>query len=234
MTGKIPTIDLSLDDDTITQELYNALTTSGFATLIHHGVSSEIREKAFAASKAFFTLPLESKLECAYRGHESNRGYIGCGKETHTNATTADRKETYDINPDPAPPELSQPWPTDLDDTTFARDLTNYFNAMDQLQLRVLTYIEKGLLLPPKYLVERCNERHENLRLLHYPEIELQTTNRDDDETPIVRGAVHTDYGTITLLTQDSGGLQVQGLDGQWIAVTPVPDSVVVNVVSNS
>ena len=102
---------------------------------------------------------------------------------------------------------------------------------MDRLQLRVLAYIENGLSLPPKYLAERCNERHKNLRLLHYPKIEIQTTNLDDDE-PIIRGAVHTDYGTITLLTQDSGGLQVQGLDERWIAVTPVPNSVVINVVS--
>ena len=76
----IPEIDLSLDDDTVAAELYDALTTVGFATLTRTGFDKALREKAFAASKAFFEQPVEAKLKCEYRGHKSNRGYIGCGK----------------------------------------------------------------------------------------------------------------------------------------------------------
>ena len=41
----------------------------------------------------------------------------------------------------------------------------------------------------------------------------------------------HSDYGTITLLYQDRlGGLEVKGVDGQWINADPVPGTVLVNV----
>ena len=41
----------------------------------------------------------------------------------------------------------------------------------------------------------------------------------------------HSDYGTITLLYQDKlGGLEVKGVDGQWINADPVPGTVLVNV----
>jgi isopenicillin N synthase-like dioxygenase len=39
-----------------------------------------------------------------------------------------------------------------------------------------------------------------------------------------VRGAVHIDFGTLTLLTQDqTGGLQVQRRDGTWTFLQPIP-----------
>ena len=41
----------------------------------------------------------------------------------------------------------------------------------------------------------------------------------------------HSDYGTITLLFQDSlGGLEVKGVEGKWINADPVPGAIVVNV----
>jgi hypothetical protein len=53
----------------------------------------------------------------------------------------------------------------------------------------------------------------------------------DESEQTIVRGSVHTDFGTITLLAQDSvGGLLAQKLNGEWVSVPPIANSVVVNV----
>jgi len=41
----------------------------------------------------------------------------------------------------------------------------------------------------------------------------------------------HTDYGSFTILHQDSiGGLQAQNAAGQWIDVPPVSGSLVINV----
>ena len=39
-----------------------------------------------------------------------------------------------------------------------------------------------------------------------------------------------TDYGLITLLYQDSmGGLEVKGVDGEWIHAEPIKNSVLIN-----
>jgi isopenicillin N synthase-like dioxygenase len=225
----IPVIDMSQPDDMVSVELNAALTTTGFATLIHHGISKSLRERAFGASKGFFSLPAEEKQKCAYQGHQSNRGYIGIGKEFHESAMSPDFKETYDLNVDESS-EFSQPWPTPTGLLqTFQQDLVEYFDAMDKLHLAIMRLIAMGLGLPEDYLVEHCNERHENLRLLHYPEIEVN--EKTDNDTPRPRGAIHTDYGTITLLMQDEvGGLRVKCRDDTWVNVHPVSDAVVVNV----
>ena len=40
----------------------------------------------------------------------------------------------------------------------------------------------------------------------------------------------HTDYGVLTILTQDSDGLQVRNRNDEWIRVPVVPDTFVINL----
>ena len=50
------------------------------------------------------------------------------------------------------------------------------------------------------------------------------------EEPGVQRCGEHSDYGTITLLLQESiGGLEVLS-EGQWIPATPIPDTVLVNL----
>lgn len=233
----IPQIDMSLDDDTVAAELHAALTTTGFAILLNHGLDKSLRKNTFAASKAFFLMSTEEKMKSGYQGHKSNRGYIACGKEKHDDSNAADFKETYDINPDgDAASGYSQPWPPDKNSgplSAFQTTMVEYFDQMNRLHLSILRLVAIGLKMPPRFLVDRCNERHSNLRLLHYPEIPTmeRPKEKSDIRQPVVRGNVHTDFGTITLLTQDNvGGLRVKCLDGSWVFVPPVSNSLVVNV----
>ena len=55
---------------------------------------------------------------------------------------------------------------------------------------------------------------------------------RPDDSAPDRFSlAPHTDFGVLTVLAQDSvGGLEIQGLDGEWLAAPPIPGTLVVNV----
>lgn len=72
----------------------------------------------------------------------------------------------------------------------------------------ILHSLELGLGFPNGRLASLCcrNEMAE-LRLTHYPEIDVSSL-RDGKKTRI---AEHTDFGTITLLWQDStGGLEVE------------------------
>ena len=125
---QVPVLSLSEYDGQkggFTDALGQAWRETGFVGIRDHGVDDNIIERAYDAFKAFFALPLQAKLECEYRGHESNRGYIGCGKETHDHAFVADRKETYDINPEPVErPEWAQPWPKQVPES-FQYDLTS-------------------------------------------------------------------------------------------------------------
>lgn len=224
---EIPTIDLSLEECIATDELLTALEAVGFATLVNHGIAPTLMEKAFAASKNFFALPVEIKKKYIFQGHESNRGYISPGLETHDleKDCLPDPKETFDIGKENEP-GYSNYWPQELSDSSFRDDLTCYFQTMDGLYLRLMKMIGVGLKLPdPDFFVKQCNDQHENLRLLHYHALPPDHPNK------MIRGNVHTDFGALTLLVQDSvGGLRVKNVDGTWINVEPVPYSIIVNV----
>lgn len=218
----IPVIDLSQKDDVVAKELVHAFSAIGFATLINHNVEQTTIEKGFAASKSFFNLPAEAKLQCEYQSHLSNRGYIKMGSESHE--TQPDQKETFDIGKE-GEVGLETPWPSML--PSFKDDLLHYFKEFDLLNLRLMKLLAIGLQLADvNFFVDRCNQKHCNLRLLHYPELK-----REVNDTVIVRGASHTDFGSITLLSQDMiGGLRVKQRNGRWASVTPVKGSIIVNV----
>lgn len=247
----IPVVDLSRtrEETKIVSELLEAFTTTGFCTLVHHGIPKDLFPKAFRASRNFFELSIEAKLKCKYKTPLSNRGYIPYGAERHDKdregntlvATTAtndvsttapDQKETMDIGYDDDDDDVvKNEWPQELPPRDFRYVLETYFEEMDALYLRLIKYIGRGLGLPDDgdYLVRKCNGKHENLRLLHYPS--MARTIGDGAEGGTTRGNAHTDFGTLTLLVQDTvGGLKVKRKDGTWIDVKPVEDSIIVNV----
>jgi len=255
----IPVIDFSRhrEEREIVSELLYAFSTIGFCTLVHHGVPSDLFRKAFRASRDFFALPIETKVKYKYKTPSSNRGYIPYGMEQHdkdkegnflpaaaaalaasndTKTTLPDLKETMDIGYDDDEDSgdsdiVKNEWPQELSPQNFKDVLKTYFAEMDALNLRLMKYIGQGLGLPDDgdYLVRKCNGKHENLRLLHYPSV--TPTVGDDTQHTTVRGNAHTDFGTLTLLVQDVvGGLKVKRNDGTWIDVQPLEDSIIVNV----
>jgi isopenicillin N synthase-like dioxygenase len=225
---EIPVIDLSLEQDQVVDSMMKALTTIGFATLINHGLPDDLLPKALMASKTFFDLPTDTKQKYKFQGSESNRGYIGIGSEfldlVDGDNQTYMLKESLEIGKEDEP-GFQNEWPDELKGSSFRDDLIDYFRTLDALNLRIMRLIGIGLKLEdPNYLVDRCNRQHDNLRLLHYPALSHENAKAS-------RANLHTDYGTITLLAQDQvGGLQALTTDGTWIDVTPVENSIVMNV----
>jgi isopenicillin N synthase-like dioxygenase len=210
--ASIPVIDLCAEkpENLLAQEVIETFKTLGFATLINHGVATATIEKGFAASKAFFEMPLETKRKYKYVSHETNRGYIQPGLENHKTTDMADeRKETFDIGKE-GEAGYNTPWPQELAHSGFKEDLLQYFQEFNLLNLRLMRLIAIGLgLSDHDYLVSRCDGQHCNLRLLHY--LELARTVKG---TTIQRGARHTDYGSITLLCQ----VHTQHFTGKLVA----------------
>jgi isopenicillin N synthase-like dioxygenase len=166
-----------------------------------------------------------------YFFHFSRRGKETFGRESKTSAPAMqpDRKETFEIGKEDEA-EYANRWPNELAEQGFKQDMLTYFNTFDQLYCRLMKYLGVGLGLDDKdFFEERCNEQHCNLRLLHYPEVKKDGSTPSDE--PVIRGARHTDFGTLTLLCQDqTGGLRVERKDGTWAFVPPVLGGIVVNV----
>lgn len=85
--------------------------------------------------------------------------------------------------------------------------MESFYAAAFQTELQLLAALEMALELPATSLINIHLTAQNEFRLLHYPAIPTSEL-RDGSATRI---AEHTDFGTITMLFQDStGGLQVE------------------------
>ncbi|GAA5844650.1 hypothetical protein JCM5353_001331 [Sporobolomyces roseus] len=202
-------------------------------------VSKDLVERVFDYNERFFDLPLEVKNSLAYTSSKANRGYLsfgreqaslstqvtlngGEGEETKPKEIERDQKETMEIGND-VDPEFPEHWPREQDLPGFRVTMNSFHLACHHLHLRIMSLLAIALDLDPDYFGPSISSRSHCLRLLHYP-----PTKRTEGNTRI---GSHTDFGTVTLLWQDStGGLEVTGPDGEWASVEPKPDTFVINI----
>src|SRR5258708_8667194 len=59
-------------------ELGQACREIGFFYAVNHGIPEATRNAIFAASQAFFALPLAVKQECSIKRSHPNRRYVSC------------------------------------------------------------------------------------------------------------------------------------------------------------
>lgn len=130
-------------------------------------------QDTFSQSKAFFSLSDAEKAKVRWTTAESNRGWLGVGKEMLYNGKP-DNKETFEIGHE-ADPEYRNPWPAEEVLPGFRQTMLQFFYRADQVHLQVLRSIALGMNLPSpqhgpgNFFTPLCNGNHQNLRLLHYP-----------------------------------------------------------------
>ncbi|MGF1449770.1 MAG: isopenicillin N synthase family dioxygenase [Opitutales bacterium] len=221
----IPIIDLSaiFDGDEASRqaasaEIDRAARQVGFMYLKQYGVEPEVLEQMKATARAFFALPAEEKAKLAFN-QEANFGYGGMGSEALDPSKPRDLKETFTMRNARAHASQPQLWPNpDFRDVS-----VDFFERCRQICAHVMEGFARALDLPPDFFANKHTGPTQTLRLLHYPPAKAAS------EDQLGAGA-HTDYGSCTLVFQDdSGGLEVQGLDGQWIPAPPIEGTVVVN-----
>lgn len=89
--------------------------------------------------------------------------------------------------------------------------------------------LELGLGLEPDTFVSRCIPSASELRLNHYPSVDVAKLRAGN----VKRTWPHTDFGIITLLVQgETGGLELEDRrrPGKFVPVPPNPKELVVNV----
>ncbi|BFZ60297.1 hypothetical protein YB2330_001333 [Saitoella coloradoensis] len=229
-----------LSKETVAQEVLSGFVNSGFIYLKgwEKVLSKDVVNKTFAESARFFARPTEEKAELLWMTPESNRGYVAAGRERVSRLDSVDEieklkkanpdiKESMEIGkemPAGTPKEFLNRWPQN--DSQFKSTMTNFFETCHNLHLEVLSSIAMGLGLEPRWFDHHCDAKDHNLRLLHYPSVDKDQISANKSN----RAGAHTDYGTITLLFQDSaGGLEVLSPTGQYIAAPPIPGTIIVN-----
>ena len=208
---------------------------SGFFYLSNHGVPAAVVADALAANRSFHAKPLEEKLKL--KRNAWHRGYVAVGDNIakasarfaaarlpNQLASFNARHEVSPDHPDYKRKPLQGPneWP---DDAAFKAAFMRYNTAVCDLGLKLLHPVSVAVGERRDFFGRYFAPPSTNLRMLHYPPAPPM---RPEDQFGI---HPHTDYGFLTILTQDRvGGLQVRRPDGSWIDAPWIPDTFVVNV----
>ncbi|KAG6189872.1 hypothetical protein E4U36_004227 [Claviceps purpurea] len=243
----IPLIDFSnfinggpLERQSTAQEILHGFQTAGFIYLKNHPIPAHVLQRIFIRSATFFALDDETKLRLQWTTPEANRGYSSPGREkasqlvdvsevSKIRTQAPDLKESLEIGRDTRP-EFPNHWPDEGDNVSlrgFRKDMVDFFRTCQALHVDVMRAIALGMGLEQDFFDQFINASDNNLRLLHYPGVKAKVFKLNPGQT---RAGEHSDYGSITLLFQDSqGGLQVKSPTGDFVDATPIEGTIVVN-----
>lgn len=218
----------------IAQALGQACRDSGFFYLAQSNLPPDQIEAAFTQAKAFFDLPTATKMQLL-RSPQTNCGYVPLQAEALNPQRPGDGKEAFNIG-------LETLWPTEP--SPFRSVLEPFYHAcIEQIAMPLLRVLALALDLPEAFFVERHGQNF-LLRLLHYPPLAQFEANQ-------LRAGEHTDYGTLTLLFQESllqepllqasatnsnqyesqtGSLEILTQQGIWTPAPAIPGTILINV----
>ncbi len=248
VAGMIPVIDYgpyfagekgALEE--IAAEVAQACENVGFFYALNHGVTDELIERAFAASRRFHALPLAQKL--ALRLNDNNIGYLPInasvqGASSVHKATRPNQNESFFISHDRGPdhPDViagkplrgGNQWPAELSE--IRADMMAYFDAIGAMCDRMLPAFAVALGMPADFFTPFfADEAHATLRFLHYPP-------QDTVEDNLFGQGPHTDNSFMTALARtDVPGLAVRlpsggPMGGEWFAPPIIPGTFLINL----
>lgn len=233
LLDEIPSLDLadfnSGDSEkkaAFVEKIGAAFNNIGFVAVKNHGLSEDLRAKLYDTVQKFFYQEDDEKQKLEKVELFGQRGYIGKGKETAKGFKKPDLKEFYHVG-QPNPREGMAPniFPENMPD--FEKYTLETYKIFENTGKTLLKAIALYLQLDENYFEEKVYQGDSILRALHYFPIE----NPDALPEGAVRAAAHGDINLITLLMGASAeGLEVLRVDGKWIAVTALPDQIIINV----
>lgn len=235
----VPIIDLgamrSADPqrrDALAAHIWEASRDVGFYSVVNHGITSTLVADLFAQMQDFFDRPCAEKTSISNARSTSMRGYFGIGDETPERMAAGDLKEGFDMAGELSPDDLDllhgsklygpNQWPSDAPE--FRRTILQYHARMQALAVDLLGLYARAMGKPEDFFAPMLRKPLAQLRLLRYPPQDL-----NPDGQAIGCGE-HTDYGAISLLSQDAPGLEVLGKDGVWKQVEVIDGAFVVNI----
>lgn len=231
----IPLVDLNKyisgndeEKQQFVSDLGSAFHKVGFVGVINHGIPKQLVDDFYAASKAFFSLPVNTKRSYEIKNMAGQRGYTSFGTEHAKQSQVADLKEFFQIGqfvPADDPRKEEYPDNPNVSEVAGFYDLSkNLYKAFEKSGGALLQAIAVHLELPEKYFDNHIAKGNSILRAIHYPPITEEPKNA-------IRAEQHEDINLITLLVGASaGGLQVLNTDNEWLDVLPGEGEIVINV----
>ncbi len=159
--------------------------------------------------RSFFALNDNHAIKQAVLQDGSRNGWQPRYSEPAYQPGTVSSLEAYDLGIHEVLGSDDECWP---DMPGFRATVCQCWERYLELADATLRLIAQAAELDTDFLVDRCGTRELNsFRLLHYPE-DVTPSSKED-----VGISAHTDFECITLLYQDSPGLELRATDGRWI-----------------
>ncbi|KAK4269638.1 hypothetical protein QN277_022769 [Acacia crassicarpa] len=218
----IPVIDLGRCDDPPPHDTLSLIMKAsqeyGFFQVINHGVSEELMEDTLNILKEFYDMPPKEKIA------ESSKSPNGiCKLYTSAEVYRKDAPQYWkDTLRHPCLPsgEYMEFWPQKPE--RYREIVGKYTEEVRKLGMKILKLVGEGLGLTADYF---CGELSGSPVILahHYPPCPQPNLTLGIPK--------HKDPSLVTILLQPQGIHALQILkDGQWLAVDPSPNALVVNV----
>jgi len=102
----------------------------------------------------------------------------------------------------------------------------SYYRELERLAADLMRIFAVALNLPERWFQDKIDKQIANFSVIHYP------GQKDAPHAGQLRGGVHTDYGSLTIVQTDTdvGGLEVLRRDGGWAPVPWIDGTFAVNI----
>ncbi|MBV9521474.1 MAG: isopenicillin N synthase family oxygenase [Alphaproteobacteria bacterium] len=233
--SEIPVIDIGpLIDGNATQversvaALGKACSDIGFIYIRNHGVSAALVTHMVEQAKLFFAQPIDEKMRILL--DQRMRGYLPLNYRSYEGEARAgtSHQEGFWIGHERSlstedPLVGPNQWPARL--PSLKPTMLEYFAAVEALSHVLQRGFALALGLAPDFFQALFRAPNSRLKLNHYPPQEAPEADNDIGVVP------HSDSGGFTILWQDeSGGLEVQSKNGEWVGAPPIEDTFVINL----
>ncbi len=231
----IPVVDLSdflsgvpEKKDAFVQSLGQAYETVGFVAVKNHGIPDHLIGELYEYVQQFFSLPLDKKVDYEIPDLAGQRGYTSFGREHAKGSEAPDLKEFFQfgqmvVDADPIKaeyPDNVQVGELKKFNPTLEEAYRNYEKSGKALLQAIALYLG----LDEHFFDSYIHNGNSILRCIHYPPITVEPKSA-------IRAEQHEDINLITLLVGASAdGLEILTKQGDWVAVTSLPEQIVVNV----
>ena len=230
----IPSVDLAdfLSGDPVkkndfVQKLGKAYEEVGFVAVKNHGVPDELIADLYKYVQEFFSLPLDHKKTYEIPELAGQRGYTSFGKEHAKGSDAPDLKEFFQYGQVPRDNFKEEDYPSNVqvgEVPVFNKTFDDAYRAFEKSGTALLQAIALYLGLDEHYFDGYVHNGNSILRAIHYPPITHEPASA-------IRAEQHEDINLITLLVGASAdGLEILTKQGEWVAVTSLPEQIVVNV----
>ncbi|KAI1910311.1 hypothetical protein LOZ12_004712 [Ophidiomyces ophidiicola] len=231
-----PLLRLSFDkllknDESEVERFCTACEDLGFFYLDFRGTNQgntilDEADQLFALGEQLFDLDLEDKKKYDFSKQNSYFGYKAAGVAVVDRNGNPDRNEFYNVSKDdildvathwPAPDVLSQSKPLLKSFMTNAHSIVNL----------ILDLLNGYLGLPASTLVNMHRLNHATGDQVRF----IKAPPQPVDDRRVALGQ-HTDFGSVTVLFNRVGGLQIlpPGRDSEWCYVRPLPGHAIINL----